>query len=169
MLRSFSEKAGALNLIPFDSYTEMQEFLRKANAAADQKLHPLQAALHSGDCWVRFLDLPMGMVEFGKILTWQQVYDTEVEAGANTVEARQAADSSLSLLSRNYVYGRAWSPLNRDGEYGVSHKSALWPIECEVVSEAVVRRCQVDLFSLPCKINLEHAFRALRGHLRSNQ
>lgn len=158
-----------VDVLSFDSYDEMRAFLRRANEAADQQLHPLQVMIGQGNHWVRFHDLPNGMVEFGYVLTKQEVYDCEVEAGANMVEANSSADGALLLLARNYMYGRAWSRLNPDGEYGVTHKVSVWPIERTVVEDAKAVNFNIQLLPLASKINLEHAFRAFRAHVRSTR
>lgn len=156
-----------MQLIPFSSPEEMQSFLSSANSAAHASLHPVQRALTVGNHWVRFVDIAARIVEFGYILTPTETYEVEIAAGANTVDARAAAAGVGRLLDNGYMYGKAWSPLGPDGEYGITHKAHVWPIESTVALDAAEHGWRVDELSLPSKINLQAAFNSLRAHVRS--
>lgn len=144
----------------------MQAYLIQAQADAHHNLHPLQSALTYGSFWTRFVDLGNKVVEFGRVAMLDEVRDLEVQAGATSAEANAIVQSTDTSLRNGYMYGLAYSLYNRDGEWGTTHKAHVWPIEESLFHQAAEANWQIDLLPMSGKINLNAAFRAMKGHVR---
>jgi hypothetical protein len=153
-----------VNIIGFSSHEEMQAYLIQAQADADAALHPAQRAITWGSHWVRFEDIAHRLVIFGRVLGQREVYDAEIEAGATVDEAEYAmVETTHQLEEANRVYSICSSIYCADGEYGTTHKAALWPIEESLYNDAAEADWNIDRLPLSSKINLQAAFTAYRG------
>lgn len=152
-----------MNFIQFNNAAEMRAYLIQAQADADTAIHPAQRAITFGDHWAQFLDIANRIVIFGKTLTLTEVKFTEMYAGATLAEAKQAVAATNEAMERNYLYGRAYSALLTEGEYGQTHKSVVWPIEESLYNAAAEANWNIDLLPTSAKINLQAAFTAYRG------
>lgn len=151
-----------MNVLRFNSHTEMQAYLIRAQADADMALHPAQRAITWGSHWVRFVDLGRRIVEFGRVYQPDEVVDLEVQYGATAREAASAVDATKRGLEAGYLYGLAFSVYNHDGEAGHTHKAHAWPIEESLFNAAAETHWQIDLMPVSAKINLHAAFTAFR-------
>lgn len=151
-----------LNVLRFNNEVEMRAYLIQAQADAMNSLHLLQSALTYGSFWVRFVDLPSRLVEFGRVAEQHEVVDQELEAGATSREAARAALQTRASMENGYLYGVAYSFLNREGEWGYSRKVDVWPIEESLFHAAAEVHWQIDLLPVSQKINLQAAFTAYR-------
>ena len=152
-----------MNVLSFDGEAEMQAYLIQARLDAAQSIHPLQSALTNGSYWCRFVDLAARIVEFGRVAEQHEVVDSEVAAGATKREALAMARQTQLSLENGYLYGIAYSLLNREGEWGITHKKNVWPIEEELMFQAAEANWQIDLLPASGKVNLQAAFTAYRG------
>jgi hypothetical protein len=165
MPRQFTVRTGATvqDLIHFNSWPEMQAYLIRAQADAAANMHPAQAAISWGDHWVRFIDISNRVVEFGRVFTRDEVRESEIEAGATSIEARRAVQECAIGMEKGYLYGHAASFLYPSGEVGYSHKSVVWPIEEATYNAAAEVNWQIDRMPVSQKINLQIAFIAWKG------
>lgn len=155
-----------MNVIRFHSQEEMRAHLIQAAADAHNKMHVVQSAITFGDFWVRFVDVANKVIEYGMVATPEEVYAAEVEAGATKAEANQAVEQTQAALRNGYMYGIAFSPLNRDGEWGHTHKAHVWPIDESLFHQAAEANFQFDLLPMSGKINLNIAFLQMKNHVK---
>lgn len=151
-----------MNVLRFNSTEEMQAYLIRAKTDALMGMHPLQSRLTYGDYWVRFVDLANKIVEFGHVASLQQVADQAIDSGATTEQAADEVDQAELLNVEGFLTGYAYSPYNRNGEWGVTHKSNVWPIEESLFLQAGECNYHLELLPISGKINLEVAFRGYR-------
>lgn len=152
-----------MNFIQFKNQAEMQAYLIQAQADADAAIHPAQRAVTFGDHWAQFVDIANRIVVFGHTLTLTEVKFTEMYAGATLAEAKAAVRETNEAMANNFLYGRAYSILCPEGEYGNTHKSVVWPIEESLYNAAHEVNWNIDLLPTSAKINLQAAFTAYRG------
>lgn len=156
----------AVNILRFNSREEMQAYLIQAAADAHTALHAHQRSITFGDCWVRFVDLANKVVEFGRVALPQEVADQMIDAGGTASDAAEAVDAAERSLAAGYLTGFAFSLYNREGEWGHTHKAHVWPIEESLFHQAAEAKWQIDLLPMSGKVNLNHAFLAMKGHVR---
>lgn len=157
-----------MNVIGFSSPEEMRDYLRQAAERAHMGLHIAQDRLTYDDCWVQFYDLANRLVIFGHISTLDQVRAGEVAAGATTEEVDWVVESVEKDLGFGYMYGMAYSTFEPKGEVGTTHKAHAWPIERSLFDAAEQVGWNIDRLPQWAKINLEVAYREMRGHVRRN-
>lgn len=144
----------------------MQDYLQEMAKQAHMGLHPAQLALTYGSTWVRFIDIAKRQIEFGRVITTTElVNQIDNNDQFNSVEKVDAREHINTSLANGYMFGFAASGFGQ--EWGITHKAHVWPIEHAVYEEALTLGCRVDELSLPAKINLEHAFRSFRSHVRA--
>ena len=153
----------------FDSPEQMREYLRTAAEEAHNSLHPAQRAITHGDTWVRFVDIANRVIEFGRVATLEEVEREAVEAGATHDEAHEQMQRAEMAVANHYLYGKAYSRYNTPGEWGHTHKAHVWPCDPSLFVEASQVQWQIEMLPPSAKVNLEIAFRAMRGHVRGNR
>jgi hypothetical protein len=120
----------------FDSFEEMERAMKEADEAAFARITPTQAEIRQGDAWMRPAP-DYGCVIFGRVHT-----DDEIRQSYGEVDDEEAAllEDELAYhvaqLDRGYMFGRAWSVIEPDGELGSTHQSTAWPITDEQLQEA---------------------------------
>ena len=161
-----SQNGATMHVQQFDNHEQMLDYLRQAQAEAHNTLHPAQRAITHGTCWVRFVDLANRLIEFGRVATLEEVEAASLEAGSTAAEALDDVKAAEFALDRHYMTGMAHSRTNPDGEWGSTHKAHVWPIDGHLFLQAGRVNWQIELLPASGKINLEAAFRAMRGHVR---
>lgn len=140
---------------PFNSMEEMLEQIQKNRDAAMAGLHPAQAALTNGSCWVSFV---APVVIFGKVIDEDELVKEEMDAGAGKQEAREiAAQTQMNLVEHGLMYGKCYSSWVPDGEWGSTHKINAWPIEPDVYEAAEKVGWEPDLLPTSAKVLLRIA------------
>jgi len=156
-----------MEVIRFGTHEEMLQHLRQASTEAFESMHPAQAAITFGDCWVQFHDIANRHLIFGRVMPLADVLAGEIEAGATKHEAQGTVRQTVRDLAAGYMYGRAHDRYNVEGELGQTHKASVWPIEEALFNSCAEVNWQMDLLPLSQKLNLQIAFSSLRGHLRA--
>lgn len=117
----------------FGSPEEMAEYLQKRAAQAHAGLHDAQSGITFGDKWVRHIgSFPDGqpMFEIGWVYTPEQIALENLQAGATWAETVEVVAEVGNRFADGFVTGRAYSvPCGPEGEYGITHKANIWPIE----------------------------------------
>lgn len=155
-----------MNVLRFDSHAEMQAYLIQSQTDAHTALHPAQRAITFGTYWCRFVDVANSLVEFGRVAELHEVTELEIAAGSTAREAADVARKTAASLDAGFMYGIAYSVYEREGVWGHTHKAHVWPIEESLFHAAAEVNWQIALLPTSQKINLEVAFRAMRGHVR---
>jgi hypothetical protein len=158
-----------MNVQQFHSHEEMQEYLRKAAEEAHLGLHPAQRAIGPGDTWVRFVDVANRLIEFGRVTRPEEVERMILEGGGTAAEVREEVERVEQSIANHYLIGKAHSRYNTPGEWGTTHKAHVWPVDPSLFVDASEVQWQIELLPPSAKINLEAAFRAMRGHVRGDR
>lgn len=103
----------------FDSFEEMQAYMRRKEEEANANVHPRQQDIDWGTYWVR-LAPDLGLAVFGYVNT-----DAEIRALG---EDRETMVMLRDAHARGYRYGKAYSVLEPEGEWGSTHIANAWPI-----------------------------------------
>jgi hypothetical protein len=114
------------HVMGFDSFDGAMEYMRKAEEAANARLHPAQRAITWGDYWARPVP-EYGMVEFGRVYT---------QAEAFLGEDKESVAATVDSHERGYRYGMAYSKLGPEGELGSTHVANMVPITKEMFEHA---------------------------------
>lgn len=127
-------------------------------------LAPSQAALTWGSNWVRWLNLDARppLVEFGYVLSAQQVADLEPESP-------QAAELVAARLAQGYLFGMAFSLLSPEGELDTTPKAYVWPIEGRLFTWAEAAGWNVNDLDEAGRFLLNLAFQSHRLHWLGQQ
>lgn len=110
----------------FDSTEEMIEYVKEQERQSNADALPEQFAINWGDRVIRVVD---DLAIWGHIYTWDEFLKDNTEAGQQSdeeilLELEGLKDAHL----RGYRYGRWYSEVEPDGEYGSAHVVSLWPI-----------------------------------------
>jgi hypothetical protein len=110
----------------FDSLEEMRDWMRRQTAAANERTSDRQKAITFGDHWMRFIPQHQ-LVVFGRVEPLEDL------AG---VEDPPTIDHIRENLGRGYLFGRAYSTWEPDGEWGDTHTYNVWPCTPELFEAA---------------------------------
>jgi hypothetical protein len=120
--------------IPFDSFEQAQDYMRRAEEAANANLQEGQIALRDDveheRYWMQFTDY--GFIVYGHC--WSKALLTEKTKASYAKEPSEddysddEIASSLEARSRGYMFGEAWSAPYPEGELGSTHVSQIVPI-----------------------------------------
>lgn len=132
----------------FNSFEEMQEFMRKQTEGANERLAEEQKTITWGSHWVRFLDLDGSLLLIcGYVDTLEEYLQKERDAGADEEEVEYAKATLPENHARGYMSGTAYSVIEPEGELGDTHRYNAWPISKELfekVREAGWQLGQMD-------------------------
>lgn len=154
-----------MSFIQFENPEEMGNWMAARTAEANANLAPEQLQITPGDYWARFdhMDTHVG-IEFGHVYTEQEFKDSEIEAGATVEEADGGWRQAQARAADGFLYGRAWSRVARDGEYGSTHRANLWPIEEALFHAVQAVGWRHEDLPLHERINLSISFEQWRQH-----
>lgn len=143
------------NIRSFASFEEAQDFLRRANDAADAQLTNEQRRVSYGDTWVRFYDVVNRIVIFGRVETLAEIAEAEARLGAGPAEVANVLRHTEELESHNLLFGYCYSIIERLGELGSTHRANLWPCPPELFEAARLCVWEVDHLAPHHKAQLE--------------
>lgn len=118
-----------MELRTYDSFEEMHADLAQAEAEANGRVLPEQAAIADGTYWFRVVDEGGPIAIFGKVADEAEYrkglegYDEE-EIQADLAHHRESRE-------RGYVYGPCYSIICPGGEWGSTHVSEIWPLSAD--------------------------------------
>jgi len=146
----------------FDTPEQMEARLATLRETANASLHPAQSALTYGDHWLRIADRKDNLVEFGYVLTHEEIVKSETDAGTSMYETAQVIGYVDLALEQGFLYGIARSRDNPEGEYGSTHKAHVWPIEPRLYEAAGTFGYDVTEFDEVASVLLQIALAGLR-------
>lgn len=111
-------------IVSFGSMDEMLDYMDRQEKEANERAHPVQRAIHYGDHVLRHHE---GFMVFGWLPEKDEVMKGEDRATQKMLGAN---------FERGYRYGKWFSELCPEGEWGDSHVSNLWPIRAEEFKDA---------------------------------
>lgn len=122
------------SFVPFDSFEEAQQYMQRAEDAANAGLHEGQIALRDDltheRYWMQFTEY--GFIVYGHCFSDVKVRELTEKSYANEpTEENYAEDeiaSSKDARKRGYMFGKAWSAPYPEGELGSTHVSQVIPI-----------------------------------------
>jgi hypothetical protein len=118
------------HFVSFDSFEAMQEYMDSAERKANDRVTDLQRTIHPGDFVVRPIEVGgVPTLIVGKTYSVDQLVESERNAGAVLEELEYITASYKQRIGRGYLFGRWYSVLERDGEYGDAHISTLLPVK----------------------------------------
>ena len=151
----------------FGSFEEAMDANRTATDAANSTLHPIQRAITFGTYWVRFYDIQHRILIWGYVEPLQSVLDTEAalteddDDGPDQDEVREHTQRNHD---RGYMYGRAYSLIEPEGEWGDTHRANMRPITQELFYAAKATRSNMDALDLYARQGLQQAYEGWRQH-----
>jgi len=148
----------------FDSFEEMQAFIRENAERAARGLHDVQREIGFGDHWCRFVDIASREIEFGYVYTLDEVREAEIKAGATPAEADEVVAQTERDLAGHLLYGRAFIFWQPGGEAGHAHQAAVWPISKELFEAARDVGWDIDGIPESQKQALEAVYVTARSH-----
>ena len=106
----------------FDSMEEMQRFLAEQTRLANESLSEEQRAITYGDYWVR---TDYEFLIFGYINTLDELDESSRRLGADEEEIAYERAMIADAHARGYMYGKAYSVVEPDGEWGSTHRVSM--------------------------------------------
>jgi hypothetical protein len=149
----------------FESWEDAVSFMAEQTDRANERLAPEQVAVTYGDCWVRFYDIAARTLIFGRITTLD--YWDEKIATAKGEDRQEWMDEKVSVAEsheRGYMYGKAYSVIEPDGEWGSTHRANLWPIPEWLFEQARAAGWRMDDLDEQGKDGLSQVWLAYRAH-----
>ena len=153
----------------FSSTEEMIAALRERAQHALAGLHPTQGSLTHGSHWVRFVDLDNRVIEFGRVSLREEVAAAELEAGATVEEMAMTLEDVCLGIENGYLYGRAHSRHNVEGELGTTHKAHVWAIEERLFDMAKAVDFKIEDLDEAGRVLLNLAFQQMKAHVIGSQ
>lgn len=154
-----------VEVLGFENPDEMREFVQRNGPQS--AFHPAQRAVTYNDNWVRFPNLPGGIVQFGWVATPDFIYQHRLDAGCTS----EAARAMVATIQRGHENGHLWGLVydreDRDGSWRNIYKADVWPCEESLFMAAAEVYWQIEQLPPSARVNLEIAFRALRSLKRS--
>lgn len=123
----------------FGSFEEMTAYMAKQEGSANAKLAPEQIALRDDvdnpRYWMRWYP-EMRIFIFGHAFSAQQMRDIEkgyynLSDPGEQAEFEHTMESKADSRRRGYLWGRAYSEIEVEGELGSTHVYNAWPITVE--------------------------------------
>lgn len=153
-----------MSYMEFESLDEMVAWQQQQTASANANLAPEQAAITWGDHWVRFDPASMTVI-FGTI--WELSYwdgkIAEAEPGEDRDEWVWEKDSVIASHVNGYLFGRAYSIIEPDGELGSTHRANMWPITPECFEAAEQAGWRLNDIKAPYENELRAAYDGWRA------
>jgi hypothetical protein len=120
--------------IPFDTFEQAQEYMRRAEEAANANLQEGQIALRDDvdneRYWMQFTQY--GFIVYGHCWSKAKLTESTKATYAKYPDEDDFSDdeieSSLEARKRGYMFGEAWSSPYPEGELGSTHVSQVVPI-----------------------------------------
>lgn len=161
----------------FSSLDEMWEHMRENEEAANNHLAPEQGRVGYGDYWVRFHDIDARVIIFGYVMDPGEVRLAEMgvplQSGETAAERDEEVEQIMETMadshSRGYMYGKCYSIIEVDGEWGSTHRANLWPIPQALYEAAKFVDWSIDRLGDIAKSQLQSAYSAYRAHMLSLQ
>ena len=151
----------------FDNIEEALEAMRTATDQANSTLHPIQRAVTYGDYWVRFFDLENRILIWGFIEPMESVLADEAalaEDGDDGPSQQEVREHVQGNHDRGYMYGKAYSVIEPEGEWGDTHRAHMWPISEELFMAAKGVDWRMDDLDYLARQGLEQAYEGWRAH-----
>lgn len=150
----------------FTTAQQYRDWLDRRAAAEHRGLHEHQADITYGSHWVRFIDLDLGVIQFGKVLTLNEA--SALHPGLGLVR-RQAIETGVDRLAieRDMVLSIRHDRLSPEPDLGYAHRSHLWPIEERLYQMAMGVDFDHRNFTEVPRFLLDVAFRGMRAHVVS--
>jgi hypothetical protein len=117
----------------FDNTDDMFAWMRQQERAANANVTPDQAEIGYGDYWVRICE---DIYIFGYVPTQDEQEASERELGADDEEIEYQRDMLADAYARGYRYGKCYSAIEIEGEWGSTHISTMTKITKEMFEEA---------------------------------
>lgn len=130
-----------MEIISFDDFASMQEKLAEIRSKANEGLAVAQRSVTYGSYWVRFH--PATTI-FGYVTPLDEFVVGEMALGATRDEAEYEMEQIKAAHEDGMMWGKAYSRLEPDGEYGSTHRASLWPIEQRLFDAAMATRWGTD-------------------------
>lgn len=157
----------------FGSMEEALGAMARATEMANRHLAADQRMITWGDRWVRFWQMSPTMppiVIFGRVMTREEIEAGERACMGDTPQHEVDGEIAQTLRhiehqhGRGYMFGKAYSVMESEGELGDTHRADMWPIS-ERVYEAA-RKVQWNHRNLPRAEAhaLVEAYQAWAGH-----
>jgi hypothetical protein len=102
----------------FDSADEMFDFMHQQEEAANARVTPEQAQIGYGAFWMRPYD---DLLIFGHVPTAEETEASERALGADDEEIEYQRESFADAYNRGYRYGKCYSVVEPEGEWGSTH------------------------------------------------
>lgn len=115
------------HVVGFDSADEMFQYMADQEEKAMLDTLPEQWQIKNGDRVFRQVE--GGLSIWGQIFTWDEFLADNTPAGKKPdEEILQELEDLKNAHDRGYRYGRWFSEVEPDGEYGSAHVVSLWRI-----------------------------------------
>lgn len=106
----------------FNNIEDMMAFMRQQEEAANARVSPGQAEIGYGAWWLRpYEDITI----FGYVPTEDEVRASEGGEGADEEELQYTLEMLADAHRRGYRYGKAYSEIEPEGEWGSTHISTM--------------------------------------------
>jgi hypothetical protein len=156
----------------FDNIEDAFDEMRRATDAANAVLHDKQRAVTWGDCWVRFWDPSDGIVIFGRVLTEDELRESELRGlnpNSTDPDERMEYEATVDSLTRmkeshedgGYLFSWCSSRIE-PGEYGSTHRANLWPCSRMLYDAAQEVGWQIGALPATAQAILEAAYHDYR-------
>jgi hypothetical protein len=116
--------------VSFDSWEALQEYMDISERQANERVTDLQRTIKPGDFVVRPTEIGgIPTLIVGKTFSVEELVESEQKAGAVLDELDYITVSYKARMERGYLFGRWYSVIEQDGEYGDAHISVLLPVK----------------------------------------
>jgi len=117
----------------FDNIDDMFAWMRSQEEAANTRVTPDQAEIGYGAYWMRPYE---DIVIFGYVPTQTEREASERALGADDEEIEYQRETLADSHARGYRYGKAYSVIEPEGEWGSTHISTMIQITQEQFTQA---------------------------------
>lgn len=159
------------------SYDSMEEAFRDMaahEAAANATLAAAQRMVTYGDYWFRPMQTGPGsppLMIFGYVETLPEVTELEGQYyDLSNDEDRLELEATLAGIrdrhERGYMFGRCYSVVEPEGEWGDTHRANLWPITQAVFESARAKGWDLNEMPQSDKYIVVGAYSTWREHAR---
>lgn len=121
------------NVQGFDNIEDMFAWMREREQAANDRVSPEQAEIGYGAWWMRPYE---DIIIFGYVPTQEEQEASERALGADDEEIEYQRDMLADAYGRGYRYGKAYSEIEPEGEWGSTHISTMVEISEELFNLA---------------------------------
>lgn len=122
-----------MSVMGFDNADDMFAYMREQEEAANARVTPGQAQIGYGAWWLRPYE---DVVIFGYVPTQDEVRASEGGDEADPEELQYTLETLADAHRRGYRYGRAYSVIEPEGEWGSTHISTMVEITEEQFNQA---------------------------------